>query len=376
MTQSVNNAAAASPAERLMQRLARKEILAMTGYVSARMEAGSAEVILNANENPWAPDLGQAAGDISSWQINRYPPPQPAAVIEQLAELYQLESQQLLVTRGSDEGIDLLTRAFCRAGVDKVVYCPPAFGMYAVSAAIQGAQLQALPLDADWQPDVDAIVAAQPKLLYLCHPNNPTGNLLQESLILQLCQRLQQHSMVIVDEAYIEFADCQSLSCQLARFPNLVILRTLSKAWGLAGLRCGAVLADPAVISLLRKIMAPYPLSIATQALVAEALTPARVQAARMQIQKLIDARAQLFTALTKLSRSQPERLQRIWPSAANFLLLRVDDAAALVAGAAAQGILLRDQSRQPGLHNCVRISIGSATENRRLLHFMEDYCQ
>lgn len=356
----------------LLQRIARPEILAMSGYVSARMEAGAAEVILNANENPYAPQLDGTA----NWHINRYPPPQPQQVLGQLAELYQVATEQVLVTRGSDEGIDLLTRAFCRAGKDKVVYCPPAFGMYAVSAGIQGALIEAIALDHDWQADVDAIVAAQPKLVFLCHPNNPTGNLLQTTPMLELCQRLSEQALVIVDEAYIEFAEAPSMATHLQQYPNLVILRTLSKAWGMAGLRCGAVLADVAIIQLLRKIMAPYPLSIATQALVAEALTPARVQAARVQIQKLIDARAQLFTALTKLSRSQPERLQRIWPSAANFLLLRVDDATALVAGAAAQGILLRDQSRQPGLHNCVRISIGSDAENRRLLNFMETFCQ
>jgi len=362
-----NNDAAA-----LLQRIARPEILAMSGYVSARMEAGTAEVILNANENPYAPQL-DGVGD---WQINRYPPPQPEQVLAQLAELYGVTSAQLLVTRGSDEGIDLLTRACCRAGIDRVVYCPPAFGMYAVSAAIQGALIDAIALDAEWQPDVDAIVAAQPKLVFLCHPNNPTGNLMQRQHMLDLCQRLSDQALVVVDEAYIEFAGVPSMATHLQQYPNLVILRTLSKAWGMAGLRCGAVLADAAIIQLLRKIMAPYPLSIASQALVAAALADAQQVIARTHITTLVQAREQLFADLTTLQRRHPQLLQTVWPSAGNFLLVRVVDAAQLVSAAGEAGILLRNQSRQPSLDNCVRISIGTAAENRRLLAFMETFCQ
>jgi len=361
-----------SDAAALLQRIARPEILAMSGYVSARMEAGAAEVILNANENPYAPQLDGTA----DWHINRYPPPQPQQVLAQLAELYQVATAQVLVTRGSDEGIDLLTRAFCRAGKDKVVYCPPAFGMYAVSAGIQGALIEAIALDHDWQTDVDAIVAAQPKLVFLCHPNNPTGNLLQTTRMLALCQRLSEQALVIVDEAYIEFAEVPSMATHLQQYPNLVILRTLSKAWGMAGLRCGAVLADAAIIQLLRKIMAPYPLSIASQALVAAALADAQQVIARTHIATLVQAREQLFADLTALQRRHPELLQTVWPSAGNFLLVRVVDAAQLVSAAAEAGILLRNQSRQPGLDNCVRISIGSVAENRRLLNFMETFCR
>ena len=361
-----------SDATALLQRVARPEILAMSGYVSARMEAGAAEVILNANENPYAPQL-DGVGD---WQINRYPPPQPEQVLAQLADLYGVTSAQLLVTRGSDEGIDLLTRACCRAGVDKVVYCPPAFGMYAVSAGIQGALIDAIALTDDWQPDVDAIVAAQPKLVFLCHPNNPTGNLMQPQRLLALCQRLSEQALVIVDEAYIEFAGVPSMATELRQHANLVILRTLSKAWGMAGLRCGAVLADAAIIQLLRKIMAPYPLSIASQALVAAALVDTQQVIARAHITTLVQAREQLFADLTALQRRHPELLQTVWPSAGNFLLVQIADADKLVRTAADAGILLRNQSRQPGLHNCVRISIGTAAENRRLLAFMETFCQ
>jgi len=355
--------------EQLLQRIARPELLAMSGYVSARMEAGSAEVILNANENPYAPELDGTA----DWHINRYPPPQPQQVIQLLAKLYGVAADQVLVTRGSDEGIDLLTRALCRAAVDKVVYCPPAFGMYAVAAGIQGALVDAVALDADWQPDVDAIVAARPKLVFVCSPNNPTGNLMQRERMLDMCQRLSEQALVIVDEAYIEFAGAASMAELLAELPNLVILRTLSKAWGMAGLRCGAVLADAAIVALLGKIMAPYPLSIASQALATAALQDQQ-QAMRAHIAELIAARGQMYNALQALQASQPQKLLQVWPSAGNFLLIRVAAASQLVRTAAAEGILLRNQSRQPGLNNCVRISIGTATENQRLLAFMEDF--
>jgi len=355
--------------EQLLQRIARPELLAMSGYVSARMEAGSAEVILNANENPYAPELDGTA----DWHINRYPPPQPQQVIQLLAKLYGVAADQVLVTRGSDEGIDLLTRALCRAAVDKVVYCPPAFGMYAVAAGIQGALVDAVALDADWQPDVDAIVAARPKLVFVCSPNNPTGNLMQRERMLDMCQRLSEQALVIVDEAYIEFAGAASMAELLAELPNLVILRTLSKAWGMAGLRCGAVLADAAIVALLGKIMAPYPLSIASQALATAALQDQQ-QAMHAHIAELIAARGQMYNALQALQASQPQKLLQVWPSAGNFLLIRVAAAAQLVSAAAAKGILLRNQSRQPGLNNCVRISIGTTTENQRLLAFMEDF--
>ncbi len=353
--------------QELLQKLARPELLAMQGYSSARMEAAAAAIVLNANENPWAP----VCDCDPDWQINRYPEPQPQAVRRRLAEIYQISEDHLLVTRGSDEGIDLLIRAFCQAGIDSITYCPPTFGMYAISAVIQNAAVIAIPLDAskNWQPDVNAIQKTKSKLVFLCRPNNPTGHTLTITAVSELCARLSNQSLVIVDEAYIEFSPAQSMASRLDAHPNLVVLRTLSKAWGLAGLRCGAVLASPDIIQLLLKIMAPYPLPIATQRLVAQALNDKNASLVNHRIERLLAERERLADALGDCS-----AIQKIWPSEANFLLLEVADADTLVAAAAQAGILIRNQSAQPGLDNCIRISIGTPEENTVLLNFLQSY--
>ncbi len=351
----------------LLEKLARPELLAMQGYSSARMEAGPAPIVLNANENPWPP----ACDCDPDWRINRYPPPQPVTVVQRLAQIYAIPEQRLLITRGSDEGIDLLVRAFCRAGVDSISYCPPTFGMYAVSAAIQDARLVAIPLlqDNQWALDLEALVRTRAKLVFLCRPNNPTGHMLSIDTLQQLCKRLTDQALVIVDEAYIEFADQPDALTELARFPNLVVLRTLSKAWGMAGLRCGAVIAAPEIIRLLRKIMAPYPLSIATQELVGQALSEANVAQMRQRVRLLRQERERINHRLSGMA-----CIHTCWPSQANFLLLKVADAGHLCSAAAHAGILIRNQSSQPGLADCVRISIGTPAENNSLLAFLATY--
>src|SRR6185437_6976687 len=199
---------------------------------------------LHANELPWRP-----LDDDSRAGLNRYPEPQPRALIDRLAELYAVAPASLLVGRGSDEAIDLLTRAFCRAGSDAVLVCPPTFGMYSVCARIQGAEVLQTPLTAadGFALDEHAVLercAPAVKLVFLCSPNNPTGNLLDEGAILRIARRLAGRALLVVDEAYIEFADRSSLARLVAEVPNLAILRTLSKAYGLAGARCGALIAD------------------------------------------------------------------------------------------------------------------------------------
>lgn len=353
--------------EALLQQLARPELLAMQGYSSARMEAGDAPVILNANESPWAPECDCDP----EWQINRYPAPQPVDVVNRLAEIHAVKPQQILVTRGSDEGIDLLIRAFCQAGKDSITFCPPTFGMYSVAAAIQNAAMHKVNLkpENNWQLDSDAIIKTPSKLVFLCRPNNPTGHLLAIDEVVSLCKQLANRALVIVDEAYIEFSTAPSLTTQLTDIPNLVVLRTLSKAWGMAGLRCGAVLADEAIINLLRKIMAPYPLPIASQRLVAQALTEDNQQAMLDRVELLRSERERVASAL-----NNNIAIKTLWPSEANFLLLAVNDANSIVAAAAKAGILIRNQSSQPGLDNCIRISIGSPDENTTLLQFMQTY--
>jgi len=345
--------------------LARPEIRALAPYASARALADSAGILLNANENPWPPPGDPGLG------LNRYPDPQPAELKARLAELYKVEPEQLLVTRGSDEGIDLLMRAFVRAGQDRVLVCPPCFGMYALSARIQGAEVVEVNLsegDNDWTLDPARLAAAPPcRLYFLCSPNNPTGNLLPTGQVLDLAKNVAGHGLVIIDEAYIEFCSEASLASHIAVTPNLVVLRTLSKAYALAGCRLGTVIADPQVIGLLRRIIAPYPLPTPAIATALRAL--AEVELVNSQLAELATEKQRLLEALA----AHPA-IVRIWPGAANFILVRTTPAANLVAAAAEAGIRLRDQSAQPGLRDCVRITVGAPAETDRLLNFVKEW--
>ncbi|RAP56335.1 histidinol-phosphate transaminase [Oleiagrimonas sp. MCCC 1A03011] len=340
--------------------LARPEVRALTPYSSARMEAQGASIMLNANESPWPP-----AGD-DGQGLNRYPDPQPAALRERLAELYGVRPDQLLVGRGSDEAIDLLVRAFCRPGVDAIAVSPPTFGMYAVCAGVQGAAVETLPLDANFGLDVDAVLAGLSpavKLLFVCSPNNPTGGLVPQVDIARLASALDGRALVIVDEAYIEFAEAESTSALLAQHANLGVLRTLSKAWALAGARIGALLADAEVIALLRRIMPPYPLPTpCVQAAMAALDEAGRIQM-RERIATTIAERERMATILLKVP-----GVRAVHPSRANFLTVSLDDAQGVYRALLAQGIVVRDVGRYPGLAGCLRFSIGTPEENARLL--------
>jgi histidinol-phosphate aminotransferase len=345
--------------------LARPEIAALKPYESARSTAAADGILLNANEAPW-PLLDEPA-----WQkldLNRYPSPQPGSLTKRFAKLYGLPKENLLVTRGSDEGIDLLLRVFCRAGKDAIVECPPCFGMYRIAASIQGAVTIQVPrLDKDLKIDRDALceeIVANPeiKLVFLTSPNNPTGDLFSDADLEAVLQVCEDRAIVILDEAYIEFTDSGSAAGRIARHPNLVVLRTLSKAWAAAGLRCGAVLADARVIDLLKRVMAPYPL---TAPAIDAALKATADSAAERQLEMLATVRKGRLR-LEKFLSGQ-NWVRQVWPGEANFLLIRVDDAAGVVAWCAQNGIRIRDFSRQPMLKGCVRLTIGSDDEMRRL---------
>jgi histidinol-phosphate aminotransferase len=344
-----------------IRELARPDIVALQPYRHASWEPGLER--LHANELPWrAPDDGSRAG------LNRYPEPQPRALIERLAELYAIPPASVLVGRGSDEAIDLLTRAFCRAGRDAVLICPPTFGMYSVCARIQGAEVLQAPLDAsdrfalDEQALLECCTAAV-KLIFLCSPNNPTGNLLDEAAILRIARRLAGRALVVVDEAYIEFAARPSLARNVAELPNLAILRTLSKAHGLAGARCGSLIADPEIIALLRKIIPPYAIPQLTLEAVLDGLTPQALAQSRATLQGLLAERERLLRALPLL-----RRVTRVWPSAANFVLAEFADAAEALARGREARLLVRDARGYPGLGRALRITVGTPEQNGRLL--------
>jgi len=341
--------------------LARPDIVALKPYEHASWEPSLER--LHANELPWRPaDDGSRAG------LNRYPEPQPRALIERLAALYAVPPEFVLVGRGSDEAIDLLTRAFCRAGCDAVLVCPPTFGMYSVCARIQGAAVLQAPLLAgagfalDEQGLLERCTAAV-KLVFLCSPNNPTGNLLDEAAILRIARRLAGRALAVIDEAYIEFAARPSLARLVAELPNLAVLRTLSKAHGLAGARCGALIADPEIIALLRKIIQPYAIAQLTLEAVLDRLTPAQRARSGASLAVLLAERERLAQALPRLP-----RVTRVWPSDANFLLAEFADAGEALARAREARLLVRDARGYAGLGRALRITVGTPEQNGRLL--------
>ena len=340
--------------------LARADIRALQPYSSARMEASGGQVFLNANESAWPPigDAGHGA--------NRYPEPQPGLLAETLANLYGVRREQLLIGRGSDEAIDLLVRAFCRAGEDAILIQPPTFGMYAVCARIQGATVIEVALAADFTLDVDAVLAALTpavKLVFVCTPNNPTGQVIPRADIERLAQALRDRALLVVDEAYLEFAEGASASELLDRYDNLAVLRTLSKAWALAGARIGCLLAHPEVIALLRRIMPPYPLPLPSVVAALAVLSLTGQLAARANIDVVRSERARMTQALAALA-----GVREVLPSQANFLAVRFADAGAAMRQLLAAGIVVRDVRKYPNLGDALRITIGTPEENEHVL--------
>ena len=340
--------------------LARADIRALAPYSSARMEARGGSVALNANESPWPPP-----GDAGA-TLHRYPDPQPAALVQRLAQIYGVRAEQVLVGRGSDEAIDLLVRAFCRAGVDAVAISPPTFGMYAVCAKVQGAAVLEIPLRADFTLDADALLARLTpavRIVFVCSPNNPTGAVVPLATIERLAEALRGRALLIVDEAYIEFADAPSAATLLDRHEHLGVLRTLSKAWALAGARIGTLLAAPEVIALLRRIMPPYPLPTPCVDAALTVLQDGDAALVRERIATVRSERTRLAAALPSLP-----GVRAVLPSQANFLAVRFTDAAAVYADLLRAGIVVRDIRRYPGLADALRISIGTPEQNDALL--------
>jgi len=345
--------------------LARPDLLALTGYSSARMEAGHGSVWLNANESPWS--QGFAA-------LNRYPEPQPARLRGQLAALYGVDAAQLLIGRGSDEAIDLLVRAFCRAGQDAILVQPPTFGMYAVCAAVQGAAVRSVPLSREqgFVPDFDAVLAAVDasgvaqapvKLVFVCAPNNPTGDMPPRATVLALADALRGRALLVVDEAYIEYADSDSIATAVASHENLVVLRTLSKAHALAAARIGCLIAAPEIVALLRRIMSPYPLPSPCVEAAEDALSEMSLRRTREHVALIQGERKLLRGRLMQFS-----DVREVLPSQANFLAVRFDDAGARYRQLLALGIVVRDVRRYDGLEDALRITVGSPDENAALL--------
>ncbi len=345
--------------------LARPEIVTLKPYAHAAWLPSLTR--LHANEVPWRP-----RGDTTIVGLNRYPEPQPKALIERLAALYGVPAAGVLATRGGDEAIDLLSRIYLRAGTDSILQCTPTFGMYQVAARIQGGGVVDIPLERGrgWALDPARLLDAwRPniKLVYLCSPNNPTANLLDAGALEEICGALEGKAIVVIDEAYVEWSRSSSLTGWLARFSTLVILRTLSKAHALAGARIGALLAHPLLIELAKRVVPPYSLAQSSVEAALLALDPSELALGVARIEGLLQEREYLREGL-----AASPLVERVWPSDANFLLLDCRDADRFMINAVAGGFIVRDLRAHPLLPRSLRVSVGSRAQNDALLHCVD----
>jgi histidinol-phosphate aminotransferase len=327
----------------------------MKPYSSARDEfKGEAEVFLDANENPY------------QTPYNRYPDPLQKKVKEKLAAIKGVPPAQIFLGNGSDEPIDLLIRAFCEPNQDSILITEPTYGMYSVCAEVNAVNIQQVPLTPDFDLDLDSIPKtfdATTKVIFLCSPNNPTGNLLSREKIHEVLKRF--YGIVVIDEAYIDFAKSNSFIHELERYPNLVVLQTFSKAWGLAGLRLGMAFASTEIIAILNKIKYPYNVNIQTQQLALEALDNAYKK--DIWVEEILASRDKLVKALKSL-----KIVQKIYPSDSNFVLVKVNDAPAYYNYLTEKGIIVRDRSKVTLCYNCLRITVGTPEENEILIEALK----
>lgn len=345
--------------------LLRPHIIDLMPYSSARDEyTGKEGVFLDANENP----LGSTT---TTGDYNRYPDPYQAAIKDRLAPIKGVRPAQIFLGNGSDEPIDLLVRATCRPGHDSILIVPPTYGMYEVSANINDVELIKVPLTPDFQLDTNAVLAAiQPttKLIFICSPNNPSGNLIDRESIRRVIEAAD-HSLVIVDEAYIDFSKEPSWLAELDRYPNLVVLQTFSKAWGLAALRLGMCFASEELIRVMNKIKPPYNISAPTQTLALEALGHEANKNA--MVAQILTKRATLAKQLAELP-----VVQHIYPSDANFLLVKFENPKAVFDYLIGKQVIVRDRSRVILCAGCLRITVGTAHENQQLLTVLQSFIE
>jgi histidinol-phosphate aminotransferase len=339
--------------------LVRENVKSMKPYSSARDEFedfDTAEMIfLDANENPFQNG------------VNRYPDPQQSNVKKVLAKQKNVKANQILLGNGSDEVLDLIFRAFCEPKVDNVITLPPTYGMYGVLANINAVENREVLLSEEFQPQVEKILEAvdeNTKIIFLCSPNNPTANSFSDKSVVYLLQNFK--GLVVIDEAYIDFSKKQSWMNELDEYPNLVITQTLSKAYGLAGIRLGICYASPAIISVLNKIKPPYNVNELTQLRALERLSdPEKIKS---EIASIIAQREELLKVLVDV-----KFVEKIYPTEANFILIKVDDANKRYAELIATGIVIRNRTTQPLCENTLRLTIGTESENAILMNALKE---
>ncbi len=337
-------------------RLVRPNILALEPYSTARdeYEGGEIDVWLDANENPF------------NNGVNRYPDPHQVALKEQLSAIKGVAPKSIFIGNGSDEAIDLAFRVFARPGVDNAVSIAPTYGMYKVAAATNDIEVREVQLGENFSLPVEALLAAadeNTKLMWICSPNNPTGNTFPEEQIIELIEKFE--GIVVVDEAYIDFADGEGYLPKLAQYENLIVLQTLSKAWGMAGLRFGLAFASEQIISLMNMVKYPYNINVLTQAKVAEMLS----QGIAGQVEEIVAQRARVIEELSKI-----ELIEKIFDTQANFVLVRTQVANDLYDKLVEGGVIVRNRSKVKGCQNTLRITIGTQAENDRMIEIIKNY--
>jgi histidinol-phosphate aminotransferase len=336
--------------------LVRKNIQNMKSYSSARDEFkdfNTEMIFLDANENPF--ENG----------VNRYPDPQQNSVKLALAELKKVNVNQILLGNGSDEVLDLLFRAFCEPNKDNVITLPPTYGMYGVLADLNAIENREIVLNSDFQPNINAIlkcVDANTKIIFLCSPNNPTGNSFSDSAISELLENFD--GIIVLDEAYIDFSEKESWLTKIENYPNLVITQTLSKAYGMAGIRVGILYASASIIAIVNKIKPPYNINVLSQEKALERIKDSDKNS--LEIQSILDNKRNLLEQLSKI-----EFIEKIFPSDANFVLIKVDNASKRYNQLIDFGIVIRNRTTQLLCENCLRITIGTILENEKLINVL-----
>lgn len=350
----------------VISRLVRNEIYSLPSYTAENTKKDV--IALHRNENPWN-DFQFA----NFANLNRYPDSQPLLLRKLLANIYTVKQENILLTRGSDEAIDLVIKLFCAPCKNSILICPPTFGMYEISAKLQSVDVIKVAL----QPDSFALnltaieTAMNPdvKIIFVCSPNNPTGNLIDVESIASLCDKYRDQAIVLVDEAYFDYAEGKSCITLLNKKENLVILKTLSKAYGLAAIRCGMAFANTEIINLMQKIISPYPISLLSSLAAQSALSAENLQVMRQRIVLLKFEREKLIARIKQFS-----WVEKVWPSCANFFLVKVKTRKNLKEYCAEKNILIRDVSNQLNLTDCIRISVGKPEENNYLVQILDEF--
>jgi histidinol-phosphate aminotransferase len=343
-------------------KIIRKHLLDLKPYSSARDEySGKEGIFLDANENPF--------GSVAGTALNRYPDPYQWEIKEKLAQLKGCSPKQIFLGNGSDEAIDLIIKAVCEPGTDNMIILPPTYGMYQVCADIQQVEVRKANLTSDFQPDsnaIDELVDQNTKIIWVCSPNNPSGNLIKRTAIYELLNKYPE-ILIIIDEAYIDFADEPSFIGELPQFENLVVMQTFSKAWGMAGLRVGMAYAHEDLLKILNKIKYPYNLNNQSQRIISQALD--QVEKKNKFVEKILKERLKLFKKLIELP-----NVRHIYPSDSNQLLVKFDKAKEVFNYLLEQKIIVRDRSNVVLCDDCLRISIGTAKENSGLIVALKTY--